>query len=91
MIIKLSKPFIFEGKEYTELNLDLDSLNGNDMLSAEKEAKVIAGPSPVPELSKPFLAVIAAKAAKVPVDMIMALPGKDFSKVTIEVQDFLLG
>lgn len=91
MDIKLSKPFIFEGKEYTELKLDFDALTGRDMINAEVEAKAIAGPSPVAELSKSYLAVIAAKSAKVPVDLIMALPAKDFSKVTIEVQNFLLG
>ncbi|HOV79363.1 MAG TPA: phage tail assembly protein [Bacillota bacterium] len=91
MEIKLSKPCAFEGKEYTELILDFDSLTGRDMISAEAEARVIAGPAPVAELSKPFLAVMAAKAAKVPVDLIVGLPANDFSKVTMAAQDFLLG
>lgn len=85
----LSKPFSFEGKEYTELVLDLDSLTGNDMINAAKESRVIGDTSAVPEMSKTYLVVLAARAAKVPVDMLLALPGKDFSKVTIRVQDFL--
>jgi hypothetical protein len=89
--IKLSKPFTFEEKEYTEIKLDLESLTGRDLISAEAEARIIAGPSPVSELSKPYNAVVAAKAAKVPIDMILDLPAKEFTIVTMSVQDFLLG
>lgn len=87
--IALSKPIKFEDQEYTELNLDLDSLTGNDMINAAKESKFLGDTSTVPELSKTYLAVIAAKAASVPVDMILALPGRDFSKITVLVQNFL--
>jgi hypothetical protein len=34
--------------------------------------------------------VVAALAAKVPVDMILDLPARDFTLVTMTVQDFLL-
>lgn len=92
MEIKLSKPFTFEGKEYAELILDLDGITGRDLIKAEAEARIIAGPAaaPVAELSKPYHAVVAAKAAGVPVDLILALPAKDFTKITMAVQDFLL-
>jgi hypothetical protein len=36
-------------------------------------------------------AINHAKAAKVPVDMILSLPAKDFTTVKTVVQDFLLG
>lgn len=88
--IVLSRPFTFDGKEYTELILDLDSLTGRDLLKAEAEARIISGPSPVSEFSKSYNAVVAAKAAKVMVDMIFDLPAKDFTRVTLLVQDFLL-
>lgn len=32
MDIKLSHPYDFEGKEYTEINLDLDSITGRDII-----------------------------------------------------------
>lgn len=91
MIIELSRPVVLNGQEYTKLELDLDSITGRDLIKAEVEARVIAGPSPVSELSKPYNAVVAAKAAKVPVDTILDLPAKDFTTVTMMVQDFLLG
>jgi hypothetical protein len=73
-----------------EIKMDLDSLTGRDLIKAEVEARIIAGPSPVSELSKPYNAVVAALAAKVPVDMILDLPARDFTLVTMTVQDFLL-
>jgi hypothetical protein len=86
----LSKPFSFEDKEYKELNIDLDSLTGRDIINAAQEARTLEGPVPVPELSKAYHAVIAAKAAKVPVEMLLKLPAKDFSKITLLVENFLL-
>jgi len=91
--IKFRKPFIFEGKEYENIRLDLDSLTGRDLVSAETESRVIAGisSSPMTDFSKPYNAVVAAKAAKVPTDMIFDLPAREFTSVVITVQDFLLG
>ncbi|TEB13362.1 phage tail assembly protein [Pelotomaculum propionicicum] len=90
--ITLSRPFTFEDKEYTEINLDLDSLTGRDLIDSEREAVVVVGPSssPVVELSKPYSAALAAKAAKVPIEMILELPARDFTMITMTVQDFLL-
>ena len=88
-VVVLNKAFKYDGQEYTEISMDLESLTGNDMINAAKESKAIGDTSTVPELSKTYLAVVAAKAAHVPVDMIIALPAKDFSKVTMEAQNFL--
>lgn len=90
MQITLSTTYTFEGKEYAELTFDFDSLTGRDVINAEKEARALGDNSPLPEFSKTYQAVLAAKAAKVPVDMIMSLNGKDFTRVTVLVQNFLL-
>lgn len=89
--IVLAKPHTYEGKEYSEIELDLESLTGQDLISASNQARVLGDNSPVPELSKTYLAVVAAKAGKVPVDLILSLPAKDFTTVTMTVQNFLLG
>jgi len=86
----LKKTFTFEGKEFTEIDLDIEALTGDDLIKASKEARILGDVAPVQELSMTYLAVVAAKAAKVPVDMINALPAKEFSKVKIVVQNFLL-
>jgi hypothetical protein len=86
----LSRPYSFEGKEYTELTLDLEALTGKDMIEAEKETRILLRDNPpLAETSKAYLAVLAAKAAKVPLDLIVGLPVKDFSSVTMTVQNFL--
>ncbi|NTU28849.1 phage tail assembly protein [Brevibacillus sp. HB1.1] len=91
-LYKLSRPFSFDGKEYTELDLDLDSITGEDLMSCERQLNASTKDLVfVKELSKPYLALVAARAAKVPVELIHKLPAKDFSKVTMLVQNFLLG
>jgi len=88
--IKLSKEVEFEGKKYTELSVDYDKLTGRDLMSAEREASVLAG-RPVVDIDKTYQAVLAAKAAGVISDMIVNLPAKDFVAVVGTAQDFLLG
>ena len=86
--IKLSKPINYEGEQINELELDLDSLEGRDFIEAEREV----GSSeftPMKEFSKAHLAILAARACGRPSDLIPLLGIKDFSKVTVEVQNFL--
>ena len=90
MKITLKKPCLFEGKEYTELDLDLDSLTGQDLIDATNEARARGDQSVIIELSKLYQAIVAAKAAKVSVDMVITLGGKDFIAVTKAAQSFLL-
>lgn len=90
MKFELSKEITFEEKLYKELNVDLEGLTGQDLLNAEREFTLTGGVTSVAETSKGYLAIIAAKACKVPIDLINALSAKDFSKLTIMVQNFLL-
>lgn len=89
MKIKLKKPINFEGELIKELNLDLDCLTGQDMIDAQKEIQSMN--VPVQEFNKEYLAVVAAKACGRPTDLIPLLGIKDFSAITVEVQNFLLG
>ena len=89
MDIKFAKPFMFEDQEYEGLTVDLDSLTGQDLLDASREARELGDTTPVMELSKTYYTAVVAKAAKVPIELIVALPAKEFSKVTVEVQSFL--
>lgn len=89
MKIRLKKSVNFEGEVITELNLDLDSLTGRDMIEAQKEIQSMD--VPIQEFNKEYLAVVAAKACGRPTDLIPLLGIKDFSTVTVQVQNFLLG
>lgn len=86
----LTKTVTWEDAEYNELNIDLDGLTGDELLDAEREFILEGGKARVPEFSKGYLACVAAKAAKVPIEVIRKLPGKDFTAITLSVQDFLL-
>lgn len=88
--IVFSNPVEFEGKKYTDLTIDLDSLTGNDLLAVEREVRAMGDKNPVPELSKQYLAAVGARAAKVPVEMVLSLPAKYFSKITLLVQGFFV-
>jgi phage FluMu protein gp41 len=90
MKIKLSKACTFEGKEYTELDIDFDKLTGKDLVSASKEARLLGDASSVQELSPIYLAVVGAKSAGVSVDMVLSLPARDFTAVKTAAQNFLL-
>lgn len=89
MKIKLKKAINFEGECITELNLDLDRLTGKDMIDAQKE--IHSMDVPIQEFNKEYLAVLAAKACGYPTDLIPLLGIKDFSAITVQVQNFLLG
>ncbi|MFH5187109.1 phage tail assembly protein [Paenibacillus sp. TAB 01] len=92
-VFKLSRSLVFEGDTVTELDLDLESLTSDDLLAAERQLTIHnkGNPTPVLEISKLYLAMVAARAAKVPFELIKSLPARDFSKITIRVQNFLLG
>ena len=90
MKINLKKPVTFESKEYTEVNAEFDNLTGQDLIDATNEARARGDQSVLVELSKLYQAIVAAKAAKVPVDMVIGLGGKDFVAITKAAQSFLL-
>ncbi len=91
MEIQLHKPIELNGETVSEINLDLESLTGDDLIKAETEYTAINGALVgVPELSKAYLIHVAARAAKMNPEDLRGLAAKDYSKLTMEVQSFLL-
>jgi hypothetical protein len=91
----LKNPITFDEKTITELDVDFEKLTGNDLKVAERayslEASKLGGPSPmVKEINKGYLSHIVAIAASVPVELIDKLPARDFSKLTLDAQSFLI-
>ena len=82
--VTLSKPINYEDKSYNELTLDLESLTGDDLINADD------GKAAVPEFSKAYLAKLAAKAAGVPEGVIRKANAKEFTEITVMVQNFLI-
>lgn len=89
-IIKLSKPVEWEGERVEELNLNLDDLTGIDLEAAEREW-VMSGGVGMAETSKIYLLAVAARATGKRVEVLRRLSAKDYTKVSVMVQNFLLG
>ena len=87
--IVFKSPFEFEGKSYDGLELNLDKLTGADVMQAEREFAALGNFAGLVDTNKTFQAMLAARSAGVPVEFLQALPAKDFSRITIVVQNFL--
>lgn len=93
-VYKLKKPVTFEGKEYTELTLDFESLTGRDLINAERQYVRSAQGNELAnlkEIMKEMQVYIAAFAAKCPPELILSLGLKDVAEITRLVQVFILG
>lgn len=91
--MQLKKILIKDGKTITEINFDFEKITGNDIVSAEKESRMLGDNTPDVCYSKTFQAIIAAKAAdcKLIVDDVMGLSGGDFINATTQAGNFLFG
>lgn len=91
MIIKLKTPLKVKDSTVTEVDLNFDTITGQDLVTAEKEVRAMGDTTPSVFLSMRFHAAVAAKLIGVPVDDILALPVADFQKLVMPVGNFLLG
>lgn len=92
--IAFNKPVSFDGQTINGISLDLENLTGEDIEKAEVQFVIgnpqIAAQTPLKEMSKGFLSILAAKASKKPVELIRKLSAPDYAKVTTKVQIFLM-
>lgn len=72
----------------TEVNLDFDSLTGQDIIEAEKEFSMRGGNAIMKENSKMYQGIIAAKVSGIIYDDLLLCTAKDFSNITLQVQNF---
>lgn len=93
MVVKFKKPYRFEGKEYTELDLScMEDLTGADMIAVNKiMQRTSAGIDVMPEVSVEYAFYFAARAAKLPVEFFTNLPPRDSMKIKNRVMGFLFG
>ncbi len=93
LVIKLKKPYRFDGKEYTEIDLSgLEELTAADMIALENQYdRKSPGINVMPEVKVGYAVMMAARAAKLPVEFFNGLPPKDAMKVKNRVMGFLFG
>lgn len=91
MKVKLAKPIQIDGKEVKEIDLNLSSLTGRDIISADREARIqgITGLNPL--FTQEGLLLVAAKASGIKDDDLLQLSAPDFMELTMIVQNFLMG
>lgn len=91
-VLMLTKPYMFEGTEYTEVDLSgLDNIRAKDMIEAEKIYGRSGGFSFIPEMSMEYALVIATKASKHPIEFYQGLPPRDAMRVKNKVTNFFFG
>lgn len=94
LIITLKKPYTFEGKDYTEIDLSgLENLNASDMIKVNKRMNRASGGSSelLPEFSLEYALYLASIATKLPVEFFLNLPPRVALKVKTRVTGFLFG
>jgi len=76
-IIQLKKPYKFDGKEYTSIDLSaVENLTARDLTAAEKSWQAHGGSSFVPEVNLAYCFEVAAIATKMPLEFFLGLPSK---------------
>ena len=88
--VKLSQTVEWEGKTYTELTMDYEGLTGRDMEAIDDELAAMGVVVANPNINHRYHRLLAARAAKVPSDMLRTLPLRDYQKVTMTARSFLL-
>lgn len=93
MVIKFKKPYKFENKEYTEIDLNgLEDLQASDMIAVNKYMQRTShGIDVMPEVSLEYACVLASKATKMPIEFFTSLPPREAMKVKNRVMGFLFG
>lgn len=91
-ILKLSKPYTFEGNTFNEIDLSgLENLTAADMIKAQKVLDRSGTFSVIPEMSLEYACIIAANATSQPIEFYKGLNPRDAIKVKNRVTSFFYG
>ncbi len=89
-IIKFNKPYNFEGKEYTEIDMsDIESLTTQDLASIDKKYASSGQVDALKEMTVSYACILAAQATSKPIEFFNYLPAKEGVKLKTMVTAFL--
>ena len=91
MKIELTQSVRYKDTELNELELNLESLTGYQLIEAEENLRRQGITVNSWDMSKPYLIQIAASAMHIPVEVLKGMNAKDFMKVCNVISGFLLG
>lgn len=91
-VMRFKKPISYNGKEYSELAFDFESLTGRDSLDVEKELTRSGTQIVVPAFNGEYLVRIAARACttRVGYDVVYNMSIIDYNKLRSAVRNFLM-
>ena len=91
MKVQLNKPLRHKGAELRELDIDVEALTGKDLLDVEQDIFRAGKILVMADFAKVYLSRVAARAARIPLEVLEQMPARDFTAVTNKVQAFLTG
>lgn len=92
LVVKFSKPFVFENKTYTEVDLrNLENLNGEDLCRADRAVRAQGNAAQMTEMTPDIACFLGSVAAHLPVEFFKTLPIREMFKVRNAVSGFLFG
>ncbi len=91
-VLKFKRPISYNGKDYTELAFDFESLTGRDSLEVEKELTRSGVQIVAPAFNGEYIVRIAARACTVQVgyDVVYEMSITDYNKLRSAVRNFLM-
>ena len=92
LVLRLSKPYVFDGQTFTEVDLSgLEDATGADLIAVERSLKKRGIVDPLMEMSSPLAAAMAARMTGKPEEFYTGLPIRDMVRVKTAVSGFLYG
>lgn len=88
MKYEFTKPYEFEGEKYEEIEIDLESLKGEDITAVKKQFHAMGHRSLTPIFDTDYCALVAARASKQKIEFFSEMPAKDYLVITAMVTDF---
>ena len=81
-VIQLSKPYHFEGKEYTDIDLSkIDDITGEQLMNIEKKFEMTGNFSALKEMNLTYAVFVASEITGLSLEFFKGLPGKDATKI----------
>lgn len=89
LIVKLSKPYYFEGQKYDGVDLSgLEDIKGRELTALEKAFGKAGIVTTMPETTATYAKLAATKATGLPAEFFEDLPGKEVRKIKTAVTRF---
>lgn len=89
-VITFNEPYTFENEEYKEIDLSpVKDLSSQDLINAEKMFHADGHNAMVPEVTLPYLLIVASILTKKPLSFFTKLPAREGLKIKNTVLLFL--